>query len=127
MQIDFTETELLTIESALLSGYPPDDSIEMQIVNKIQSAMHTPVVTRKRIILTHCESKIQLVKCIMNNAKKNISEAKSIADTLFGINNRCGGTLLLNESSITPEQWEAIVTEYDNDESCNDHIEWNYV
>jgi len=127
MQIEFTETELLTIENTLLSGYPPDNSIEMQIVKKIQSTMFPSVVTHKRILVTHCNSKLLLVKCIVQNTKKSLFEAKSIADTLMGTDNKCNGTLLLNESSMTPEQWEAVVTQYDNTESCNDHIEWNYV
>lgn len=81
----------------------------------------------KVVKVTSCCGIHPFVKAIMNNTKKSLYESKCIADSL--IMSKLGemksvGTLLLNESSITPEQWEAIV------EECNAEnvgLKWEYV
>lgn len=70
----------------------------------------------KRIKLTNCEGKLQFVKAIMGVTKKSLLESKNIADLMVmpsydeitGDFKHKFGTILLNESSITPEQWEEI-------------------
>lgn len=65
----------------------------------------------KRIKLTNCEGKLQFVKAIKEVTGKSLLECKNIADLIAIPNGLSGykyGTLLLNESSITPEQWEEI-------------------
>ncbi len=65
----------------------------------------------KRIKLTKCTSKLYFVKAIMDVTGKSLRESKNIADSIARPNGLHGyeyGTLLLNESSITPEQWEKI-------------------
>lgn len=64
----------------------------------------------KRIKLTKCAGKLQFVKAIMEVTKKSLLESKNIADLMVipGAFEHKFGTLLLNESSITPEQWEKI-------------------
>ena len=82
----------------------------------------------KIVKVTNCNGKLQFVKAIMNNTSKSLYESKCIADSLImpksGGGMKSVGTLLLNESSITPEQWEAIVKQ------CNTNsteLEWHYV
>ena len=78
----------------------------------------------KRIKLTKCSNKLQFVKTIMEVTGKSLLESKNIADSMAKPNglHYCYeyGTLLLNESSITPEQWEKIAN------LCPD-IEFKYV
>lgn len=65
----------------------------------------------KRIKLTNCEGKLQFVKAIKEVTGKSLLESKNIADLIAipnGVSGYKYGTLLLNESSITPEQWEEI-------------------
>lgn len=70
----------------------------------------------KRIKITKCERRLQLVKAIKEVTGKPLVECKNITDLLVipKYNKVTGayyyeyGTLLLNESSITPEQWEEI-------------------
>lgn len=65
----------------------------------------------KRIRLTKCEAKLHFVKTIMEVTGKSLLESKNVADSIVkpkGLNGYEYGTLLLNESSITPEQWEKI-------------------
>ena len=70
----------------------------------------------KRIKLTKCKGKLHLVKAIMDVTKKSLFESKNIADVMAmpSYNKITGtyeyklGVLLLNESSITPDQWEEI-------------------
>lgn len=65
----------------------------------------------KRIKLTNCASKLRLVKAVADVTGKSLLECKNIADLLAipnGTSSYKYGTLLLNESSITPEQWEEI-------------------
>ena len=69
-------------------------------------------MANKRIKLTKLEAKLHFVKSIMDVTKKSLLESKNIADSLAkynGLGEYEFGTLLLNESSITPEQWEEIV------------------
>ena len=66
----------------------------------------------KRVIVTKCSNKLHFVKAIMDVTHKSLFESKNIADSIVKGNPLDGyeyGTLLLNESSITPEQWEKIV------------------
>ena len=74
----------------------------------------------KIVRLTSCTGKLQFVKAIMENTKKSLYESKNIADALWN-NDKQSGTLLLNESSITVEQWEAIAQQAGN------NITWEYV
>jgi len=65
----------------------------------------------KRVKLTNCDHKLQFVKAIMDVTHKSLLESKNIADSVAkskGLHGYEYGTLLLNESSITPEQWEKI-------------------
>ena len=67
----------------------------------------------KRVKLTNCNGKLQFVKAIMDVTHKSLLESKNIADSVAkskGLHGYEYGTLLLNESSITPEQWEKIVS-----------------
>ena len=67
----------------------------------------------KRVKLTKCELKLHFVKTIMDVTGKSLLESKNIADSIVkpkGLNGYEYGTLLLNESSITPEQWEKIAS-----------------
>ena len=77
----------------------------------------------KRIKLTKCESKLHFVKTIMEVTGKSLLESKNIADSIvkpLGLYGYEFGTLLLNESSITTEQWEKIAN------LCQD-VEFEYV
>lgn len=65
----------------------------------------------KRIKLTRCESKLHFVKAIKEVTGKSLLESKNIADSLAkpnGLHDYEYGTLLLNESSISPTDWEKI-------------------
>ena len=65
----------------------------------------------KRVKLTNCNGKLHFVKAIKDVTGKSLLESKNIADSIVkpkGLNGYEYGTLLLNESSITPEQWEKI-------------------
>lgn len=65
----------------------------------------------KRVKLTNCNHILQFVKTIMDVTGKSLLESKNIADSIVkpkGLNGYEYGILLLNESSITPEQWEKI-------------------
>lgn len=74
----------------------------------------------KIVQLTACPGKLQFVKAIMENTKKSLLESKNIADALWDYKKN-PGILLLNESSITVEQWEKIA------EQAKDNIKWHYV
>lgn len=77
----------------------------------------------KRIKLTKCEARLHFVKTIMEVTGKSLFESKNIVDSIVkcnGLHDYEYGTLLLNESSITPEQWEEIAN------LCPD-IEFEYV
>lgn len=81
----------------------------------------------KIVKVTNCSGKLQFVKAIMNNTNKSLYESKCIADSLIMPSSdgmKSVGTLLLNESSITPEQWEAIVKQCDE---TNVGLKWEYV
>ncbi len=66
----------------------------------------------KRVKLTNCSNKLRFVKAIMDVTGKSLYDSKNIADSIArpnGLRNSYEyGILLLNESSITPEQWEKI-------------------
>lgn len=86
----------------------------------------------KIVKVTNCNRKLQFVKAIINNTSKSLYESKCIADSLIMPDRdyysnggmKSVGTLLLNESSITPEQWEAIVEQCNTDGT---ELEWSYV
>lgn len=73
-------------------------------------------MAHKRVKFINCQSKLQFVKAIVDATGKSLLEAKNIADSVMSCNERTGcydyGTLLLNESSITPEQWEEIAKKH---------------
>ena len=65
----------------------------------------------KRVKLTNCKNILRFVKAIMDVTGKSLYDSKNIADSIVrpnGLHDYEYGTLLLNESSITPEQWEKI-------------------
>lgn len=81
----------------------------------------------KVVKVTKCEAKLQFVKHIKEVTHKNLHEVKCIADSLIAWKDgeqKSVGTLLLNESSITPEQWEEIVKRCERSVAG---LEWNYV
>lgn len=73
----------------------------------------------KIVRVTKCNAYLFFVKCVKNETKKSLFEAKNIVDSL--LKNESTGTLLLNESSITVKQWEKIV------KLMKDELEWEYV
>lgn len=79
----------------------------------------------KRVKILDCPNKLQIVKAIKESTGKSLLEAKNIVDSVVNYDWHADkyvyGTLLLNESSITPEQWENIV-QYPELE-----IKWEYV
>lgn len=79
----------------------------------------------KTVKVTNCSGKLMFVKAIVNNTNKSLYEAKCIADSLtMPSPTGMKSVLLLNESSITPEQWEAIVKQCDE---TNVGLKWEYV
>lgn len=78
----------------------------------------------KRIKIISCPAKLQFVKAIKEVTHKSLLEAKNIADSVISYNWHADrydyGTLLLNESSITPEQWEEIARNTTD-------LKWEYV
>lgn len=81
----------------------------------------------KIVKVTKCKAKLQFVKHIKEVTKKGLYEAKCITDSLITWKDGeqiSVGTLLLNESSITPEQWEEIVKRCEENDAG---LEWNYV
>ena len=81
-------------------------------------------MTPKIVKLVDCQSKLQFVKAIMEATGKSLLESKNIADSVINYNWHADrydyGTLLLNESSITPEQWEEIAENTPG-------LKWEYV
>lgn len=79
----------------------------------------------KCVKILDCPTKLPFIKAIMKSTGKSLLEAKNIADSVISYDWHASkyvyGTLLLNESSITPEQWENIV-QYPEVE-----IKWEYV
>lgn len=78
----------------------------------------------KRVKIISCPAKLQFVKTIVEVTGKSLLEAKNIADSVINYNRYEEkydyGTLLLNESSITPEQWEEIAKNTPD-------LKWEYV
>jgi len=78
--------------------------------------------------VTNCNETLRFVKAIKDSTNKSLHESKCIVDSLIvptlGKGMKSVGTLLLNESSITPEQWEAIVKQCDE---TNVGLKWEYV
>ena len=81
-------------------------------------------MAHKRVKIINCQRKLQFVKAIKEVTGKSLLEAKNIADSVINYNWHTNsynyGTLLLNESSITPEQWEEIATRVLD-------LKWEYV
>jgi len=83
---------------------------------------------RKRVKLLLCKSKLRLVKAIKENCRKSLLDAKNIVDCVVTLDRSSSelfaykyGILLLNESSITPSQWEKI------SEQMGEDLQWEYV
>lgn len=106
-----SEIELETICQALSQAGLENDELYKRLMSKIIS---TPVHARVKI--THCENKLRLVKAIIEATHMGLKSAKDIADNTVD-----GGILLLNESSISKEQWEQIA------QSQSLNIKWTYV
>lgn len=82
---------------------------------------------RKRVKVTKCSSKLLLIKCVKQRTRKSLYETKCIVDQIVpSDSHQEPGVLLLNESSITPEQWEHIVEDYQK-KHANEGLEWYYV
>lgn len=81
----------------------------------------------KRVKVTKCSSKLLLVKRIQQRTRKSLYEVKCIVDQIVPSydSNQEPGVLLLNESSITPEQWEHIVEDYQK--YAHEKLEWEYI
>lgn len=81
----------------------------------MKSIQNNKYMENKRIRLTKCEAKLHFVKTIVDVTGKSLRDSKNIADSIARPRSNTGlhdyeyGTLPLNESSITPEQWEKIV------------------
>ena len=78
----------------------------------------------KRVKIISCPEKLLFVKAIKESTGKSLLEAKNIAESVVKLNPGghgydCG-TLLLNESSITPQQWQEITKNVKT-------LEWEYV
>lgn len=87
---------------------------------------------RKRVRVDECNSKLLLIKCVKECARKSLYESKCIVDQIVPSpsSHQEPGVLLLNESSITPEQWEHIVEIYQTkqiSESEKGQLIWCYV
>lgn len=82
----------------------------------------------KRVKIVSCENKLSFIRAIYETTGKSLLESKNIADLMVrpkfdSVNQFIGyeyGTLLLNESSVTPTQWEKIV-------SIVNDLKWEYV
>lgn len=78
----------------------------------------------KRVKIIACPAKLQFVKAIYEATSKSLYEAKKIADSVVNYDyfedKYVCGILLLNESSITPEQWEEIT------KNCSE-LKWEYI
>lgn len=81
----------------------------------------------KIVKIKKCTFKLTLVKALKDVTQKSLLECKNIVDSVIKTEFKNGniqysyGILLLNESSITQEQWEAIGKEMKNE------LEWEYV
>lgn len=76
----------------------------------------------KRVHVYGCPAILQFVKAIKETTGKSLLESKNIVD-LIRVKDDPGkldGTILLNESSITPKQWEKIAKKTKG-------LEWEYV
>jgi len=69
----------------------------------------------KRVHVTNCYDPLKFTECIRNVTGKCVSDASAIAKATTG------GVLLLNESSIMPEEWEKITSE------MKDLLKWEYI
>lgn len=70
----------------------------------------------KRVKIIDCDSKSRFVKAIMEATGKSLLESRDIVPGFLKYRH---GTLLLNESSITPEQWEKITQDVPD-------LKWEY-
>ena len=74
----------------------------------------------KIVRITKCKSMLNFVHAVKCCTHKSLLESKNIVCALWN-NGNSAGTLLLNEGSITVEQWEAIAQQAGN------NITWEYV
>lgn len=124
--LQLTEIEIETICQALSQAGLENDELYKRLMSKIISTIvqlsnvwiqHTRIdPVHARVKITHCENKLRLVKAIMEATHMGLKSAKDIADNTVD-----GGILLLNESSISKEQWEQIA------QSQSLNIKWTYV
>jgi hypothetical protein len=76
------------------------------------------------IKIKKCTCKLHLTAAIKAETGKSLLECKNIVDTLIDQHGRTAGTLQLNRSSISQEQWERIV----NSKFLKGiTLEWEYV
>lgn len=81
----------------------------------------------KIVKINECTYKLRFVNALKNVTNKSLLECKNIADSVIKAEFKDGciqysyGVLLLNESSITQEQWESIA------KMMKDNLEWEYV
>lgn len=74
---------------------------------------------RKQVLITGFSSddaKILVARCMSDVSKRPIEECRNIIDAITPY-----GVILLNENSITVEQWEEISTK------CTNMMDWHYV
>lgn len=62
------------------------------------------------------EAKILVAKCMHDVSKRPIEECRNILNAITP-----HGVILLNENSITVEQWQEIATK------CTNLVSWHYV
>ena len=76
------------------------------------------------IKINKCTSKLNLIVAVKTETKRPLLESKNIVETLIDQHGRTAGTLQLNRSSISQEEWERIVSsKYLKDIT----LEWQYV
>lgn len=76
----------------------------------------------KRVKITNCPEILLFVKAIKESTGKSLLECRNIVDLIRVKNDptKLNGTLLLNESSITPQEWQEIAKNVET-------LEWEYV
>lgn len=109
--LQLSEIELETICQALSQAGLENNELYKRLMSNITN---DPVHARVKI--THCKNKLRLVKAIKETTHMPLISAKNIVGNTVN-----GGILLLNESSISKEQWEQIA----QDQVSN--IKWTYV
>lgn len=81
----------------------------------------------KIVKINECTYKLRFVNALKNATNKSLLECKNIADSVIKTEFKDGdiqysyGVLLLNESSITQEQWESVAN------AMKDELKWEYI